>query len=89
MSGIRTERRPDSSGPTGYDVVVVQDPAAPPIWARFYEIGTNRPIYSGRDSVIKYSLAEIEIERRAGYSWLGDYASKLLKDEYPRWKALR
>src|SRR5678815_15455 len=34
---------------TGTDRVVVQDPNAGPIWARFYEIGTNRPIFVGRD----------------------------------------
>jgi PelA/Pel-15E family pectate lyase len=86
ITALRTERRPDPAGPNGYDVVAVADPAAPPIWARFYDISTNRPIYSGRDGVIKYQLAEIEIERRAGYSWLGDYAAKLLTDEYPKWK---
>src|SRR4029079_3732318 len=32
--------------------VVVKDRAAPPIWARFYEIETMRPIFLGRDSVI-------------------------------------
>lgn len=89
ITGIRTERRPDASGPNGYDVVVVNDAAATPIWARFYTMATNRPMYSGRDGVIKQQLSEIEIERRTGYSWLGDYASKLLNDEYPKWKAAR
>ena len=60
---------------------MVEDPNAPPLWARFYEIGTNRPIYSGRDGVIKYRLAEIEIERRTGYSWVGPYAQGLLDEE--------
>jgi pectinesterase len=87
ITGLRTERRPDATGPNGYDVVAVADPAAPSIWARFYEIGSNRPIYSGRDGVIKYQLADIEIERRTGYSWLGDYAGRLLAEEYPKWKA--
>jgi PelA/Pel-15E family pectate lyase len=67
--------------------VVVQDPAAPPLWARFYEIGTNRPIFSGRDGVVRYSLAEIELERRVNYSWLGPYAADLLAKDYPAWKA--
>ena len=81
IRGWRTERRPDPSGPGGYDVVMVEDPGAPPLWARFYEIGTNRPIYSGRDGVIKYRLADIEIERRTGYSWVGPYAQELLKEQ--------
>ena len=85
IPGLRLERRPDPSGPSGYDVVVVKDPAAPPLWARFYELGTDRPIFSGRDGIIKYQMAEIEIERRTGYSWLGPYATTLLSDEYPAW----
>jgi len=86
IHGLRIERRPDPAGPGGYDVVAVEDPAAPPLWARFYELGTDRPIYSGRDGVIKYRLADIEIERRTGYSWLGPYAASLLANEYPAWK---
>lgn len=55
------------------------------IWARFYEIGTNRPFFSGRDSNKKYSVAEIEVERRTGYAWYGTWPEKLLKMEYPEW----
>lgn len=55
------------------DKVLVPDPEAPLLWARFYEIGTDKPIYSGRDGVKKYALAEIEAERRNGYAWLGDW----------------
>jgi pectate lyase len=64
LTGIRQIRRDG-------DRVIVPDPDAPPLWARFYEIGTNRPIFSGRDGVIKYHLSQIEHERRNGYSWYG------------------
>nr|BAB90989.1 pectate lyase P358 [Bacillus sp. P-358] len=47
-------------------------------WYRFYEIGTNRGIFSGRDGVIKYNIMEIEEERRNGYSWGGHWGTKLL-----------
>lgn len=86
LEGIRVEQRPDPAVPGGTDRVVVRDPSAPPIWARFYEIGTNRPIYSGRDAIVRYTLAEIEPERRNGYSWLGTWPQRLLDDEYPAWK---
>lgn len=56
----------------------VEDPDAV-TWYRFYEIGTNRGIFSGRDGVIKYSIQEIEQERRDGYSWGGSYAKSLLE----------
>ena len=42
---------------------------ARPIWARHYEIGTNRPIFAGRDGIKKYSLAEIDRDRRTGSVW--------------------
>jgi PelA/Pel-15E family pectate lyase len=48
-------------------------------WYRFYEIGTNLPIFSGRDGVIKRNLLEIEEERRNGYTWGGDWPQKLLQ----------
>jgi len=67
------------------DYVVVKDPTAPPIWARFYEIGTNRPIFSDYDHRIRYNVAEISRRRRVGYGWLGFFAAKLLEEEYPAW----
>lgn len=69
---------------TGDDLVVVDDPTAPPLWSRFYELDTNRPFYCGRDGVKKYSLAEIEKERRTGYAWLRDWGSAVATD-YAKW----
>lgn len=67
--------------------VMVNDPAAPPLWARFCEIGSNRPIFAGRDGVKRYSLAEIEAERRNGYTWYGDWGASLLRD-HSKWRML-
>ncbi len=89
LENIRLERVENADLPRGYDRVVVPDPDAEPLWARFYEIGTNRPIFVGRDSVVRYALAEIEHERRVGYSYLGAYARELLATDYPQWKAGR
>jgi PelA/Pel-15E family pectate lyase len=86
LKGLRVERKPAPGTPKGWDTLVVADQNAPPVWARFYEIGTNRPIFSGRDSVKKYSLAEIEYERRNGYRWYTDRPRKLLEQDYPRWR---
>jgi PelA/Pel-15E family pectate lyase len=72
------------------DRVVVPDPEGGSIWARFYQIETNRPIFVGRDGVVKYSVAEIEHERRTGYNWYVAEPAKLLKKDYPKWrKSLR
>ncbi|MHB1034635.1 MAG: pectate lyase [Pirellulales bacterium] len=77
LTGIRQTRQ-------NGDKVIVADPTAPPLWARFYEIGTNRPIFSGRDGVVKYNLAEIEPERRNGYAWYGDWGGVVA--EWVKWK---
>ena len=42
----------------------------------------------GRDGVVKYSVAEIEHERRTGYNWYVDEPAKLLKKDYPAWRNL-
>ena len=86
LTGIRVVSKPDPSFSEGHDKIVVKDTKAPPLWARFYEIGSNRPIFCGRDGVIKYSLAEIEHERRVGYGWYGDAPAKLLETDYPAWR---
>ncbi len=86
ITGIRIEHQPAPGTPKGWDTVVVADPSAAPVWARFYEIGTNRPIFCGRDSVKKYSLAEIEYERRNGYRWYVDRPAKLISEDYSRWR---
>jgi pectate lyase len=67
--------------------VMVNDPASSPLWARFYEIGSNRPIFAGRDGVKKYTLAEIDHERRNGYAWYGRWGDTVLRD-YSRWKEM-
>lgn len=66
--------------------VVVEDADAHPLWARFYEIGSNRPFFSGRDGVKKYDVSEIEAERRNGYAWYGTWPQRLLENDYPVWK---
>lgn len=68
------------------DRVVVPDENAPPLWARFYEVETNRPFFCNRDGIKVYQLSEVKLERRAGYAWYGGWPEKILKVEYPRWK---
>lgn len=75
-------------GPDGrLERSLTADPAAPPLWARFYELGTNRPLYLDRDSVFRYDFAEIGYERRSGYNYHGTWAARLLESDYPRWRA--
>lgn len=56
LKGIRVEEQPDPQGPHGKNKVVVNDPAAVPLWARFYDIPSNRPIFVDRDGIPKPTL---------------------------------
>lgn len=78
LTGIRQEMK-------NGDRVIVADPAAPPLWARFYQIGTNRPFFCGRDGVMKFDIAEIEPERRNGYAWYGTWGNKVA-NAYAKWQ---
>jgi len=70
---------------TKEDRVVTPDSAAPPIWARFYDIQSGRPIFVGRDGVIRERLADIDQERRGGYAWYNYNGTGVFK-RYAVWK---
>lgn len=65
--------------------IAIEDPNAPVLWARFYEIETNRPFFCGRDGRKKYDYNEIEAERRDEYEWYGNWARDVVSD-YAKWK---
>ena len=68
------------------DRIVVEDPTAPTLWARFYGINDQRPLFCRRDGTQVDSLAEVDLERRTGYAWYGVWAKKLLDRDFPRWQ---
>ncbi|WP_345953469.1 pectate lyase [Mucilaginibacter sp. PAMB04168] len=84
LKGIRFDHVPDAANPGKKDGVVVPDSSSV-IWARYYEIGTNKPFFSGRNSEKRYNLTEIEQERRGGYAWYGVWPKKILDKQYPAW----
>lgn len=86
LSGIRWVEKEDKAQPGGFERTLVKDPQAPPLWSRFYEIGTNRPVFEGRDGVVRYSVLEIEAERRNGYGWYTEEPNKLLNKDYTAWQ---
>ncbi len=67
------------------DNIVVTDSAAAPIWTRYYELGTHRPLFCNRDSKFVYSLAEVSRERRVGYGWY-TYSPQSVLNKYPSWQ---
>lgn len=80
-----------STGIEGYryersqsEPALTASPNAKTLWARFYEIKTDRPIFSDRDSIIKYDIEEIGEERRRGYSWYGGWGEKVA-NAFAKW----
>jgi PelA/Pel-15E family pectate lyase len=51
------------------DYRLVSAPGNGPLWARYYQIGSDRPIFGDRDKTIHDTLEEISLERRRGYAW--------------------
>jgi len=85
--GLRVVTVEDDSLPGGRDRRVVEDSNAEPVWARYYEIGTNRPMFI-EQGVVKYKLEELSHSHRVGHGWIGGrWPERLLKVEYPAWRA--
>ena len=67
------------------DRIVTPDPSAPPLWARFYDIETGKPMFVGRDGIVRERLADIDQERRGGYAWYTYNGTKVF-ERYAAWK---
>jgi PelA/Pel-15E family pectate lyase len=89
ITGIRLETVYDDSLSEGHNLVAVEDETAPPLWARFYEIGTNKPMFMEPDGTIKDTFNELSYPNRIGYKWLVDKPAPMLYEEYPLWKQAR
>lgn len=79
LTGVRYERRNGR---------VVEDPGASPIWARFYDLETGKPIFCDRDGVKRFSLEEVGRERRTGYAWFGNWGESVARD-HAKWSKRR
>ena len=71
-----------STGSDGRELVAA--PGTGPIWARYIEIGSDRPLFGDRDKTIHDNVAEISKERRNGYAWFKDTPKRVL-EHYPHW----
>lgn len=93
LKGIRIERveaAPDeiTNHEYPYNLVVIEDPDADPIWARFYEISDGRtPFMANRDGIKVHKLSDVLPERRMGYSWYGYWPEKVFT-AYEEWLEL-
>ena len=72
----------DRQSAGGRKLVAVE--GAGPIWARYYQIGTDKPIFGDRDKTIHDDVNELSLERRNGYSWFNAQGIAVL-NEYKTW----
>nr|WP_239059525.1 pectate lyase [Bacteroides sp. 224] len=83
IEGIKKEFFTNKEGKKDYKMVPCID--CDPLWARFYDLETNRPFFCDRDGKRVYSIAQIGHERRNGYSWYNHDGLKVFK-KYAQWK---
>lgn len=67
----------------GNDRTLIADPTST-IWARFYDLESNEPVFGDRDNKVYKNVAEISFERRNSYAWYGTWGNNLTR-EYPKW----
>lgn len=67
---------------------LADQPGAPPLWARFYDLETHRPIFGDRDRTIHDDVAALSAERRDGYAWFSSGPGKVLA-KYADWAERR
>ncbi len=72
----------DRQSPLGRRLVAVQD--AGPIWSRYYQIGSDTPIFGDRDKTIHDDVNDISRERRNGYAWFNSTGVDVLS-RYHAW----
>lgn len=86
ITGKKYEKVVDPALEYGVDRRLVDDPSAKPLWARFYDIESNKPFFCDRDGVKRWSLEEVGAERRARYAWYNTSPQRVI-DAYGKWKA--
>ena len=64
---------------------LVEQQGAGPLWARYYALETEKPIFGDRDKTIHDDMNEISLERRNGYAWFNTAPAAALT-EYETWK---
>ncbi|MBB4595340.1 pectate lyase [Xanthomonas cannabis] len=85
MRDLATKKIDDPTQETGQDVILVAQPGAS-LWARFYDLQNQRPLYANRDGKALTEYMQVPNERRVGYAWHGTWPDKLLKDDIPKWR---
>ena len=64
---------------------LIDQDGAGPLWARFYALDTEKPIFGDRDKTLHDDMNDISLERRNGYAWFNTAPAAALS-EYDTWK---
>ena len=67
---------------------LVARPGAPLLWARMYELGSDKPIFGDRDRTVHFVVDELSSERRSGYAWYGTWPASAL-EAFKAWPGQR
>ncbi|EJL34370.1 pectate lyase, PelA/Pel-15E family [Caulobacter sp. AP07] len=65
---------------------LVAQPGAGPLWARYYDIASGKPVYGDRDRSVHDDVNDLSLERRNGYAWFNTAPLKVA-EAYRRWAA--
>ncbi|MEO5958297.1 MAG: pectate lyase, partial [Opitutaceae bacterium] len=79
MHDVAFTRAPDGSGRK-----LLPSPGAGPLWPRYAELKTDRPLFGDRDKSIHDDVNEISLERRNGYAWFNNGPQRAL-ERYAKW----
>jgi PelA/Pel-15E family pectate lyase len=79
-----TRKIKTAEGKTDY----VNDPASTDqLWARFYDLQTQQPIFAGaQDGIVYSTFAEMAAKNKVAYDFFSTRPQELLEKELPRWK---
>lgn len=83
ISNIKEEFYMDKNNK--YNAKITHCDFCKPMWAKCYDIKTNKPFFADRNGNIVLQLDDIPVERRIGYEWYGYYPQKAL-DAYKIWE---
>jgi PelA/Pel-15E family pectate lyase len=87
IDNIAVIEKTDPSLKGGRDKIVISSPGAPPVWARFYDLDTEKAFFVDRSGIKKQTLAEIDHERRTGYNYYTNAPLMLIVKDYPTWQS--
>ena len=86
LHGKRVETFVNADGKK--DLRLIDDPSAPLLWARFYDLKKQQPFFSDRTGKMFRNFSDIQYEGRNGFAWFGYQPQKLL-EEYEVWKKVK